>query len=111
MSSDDFDRLIRRDWRVVKVYVACVACMVLVGLLAVVTGVFVWSEPVAQFGGVCLAAIGSVLPVREAWARLDRIIDLQMLRAKWLELGESPSSAPEDRARIESILWRLYGEV
>ena len=110
----DFDRLIGRDWKVVGVYSACTGFMVVLGVVFGVASVqFSDSEQVelmVRWGGACTAALGSVLPVRQAWVRVDRIIDLKTLQAKWRELSATESPSRSDLDRVESILWRLYGE-
>jgi hypothetical protein len=116
VSAADFDRLIGRDWQVIRIYSACVGCMVILGVVSGVVSTFDWSNServvlMVNWGGACIAALGSVLPVRQAWIRVDRIIDLKTLREKWLELSAASTSTCGDMAQIESIVWRLYGEV
>lgn len=111
----DFDRLIGRDRQLVRVYLAVVGCIVGIGVVVGVMSVVEWSdservELMVGLGGPCIAALGSALPARQAWVRLDRIIGLRTLKAKWLELRDSKSASKRDLDRIEAILWQLYGE-
>jgi hypothetical protein len=114
VSAADFDRLIGRDWQVVRVYSACIGCMAILGAGASVVSTLGWSESaevelILRWGGASTAFLGSVLPAREAWSRVDRIIDLKALREKWLELSAAPTTSHEDMAHVESIVWQLYG--
>ena len=109
----DFELLIGRDWKVVGIYSACTGLMVVFGVVCGVASVQSGSEQVelmVRWGGACTAALGGVLPVRQAWVRVYRIIDLKTLHAKWRELIATESPPKSDLDRIESILWRLYGE-
>jgi hypothetical protein len=116
ISEADFDRLIDRDWKVVRFYGACVGAMVVVAVASGVAGTFEWSDServklMTGWGGACAATLGSVLPLRQAWPRIDRIIDLKTLRAKFLELKASKDPVDADLARIESIVWDIYAKV
>lgn len=92
--------------------------MVVLGVVSGVVSTLDWSdseqvELMVRWGGACIAALGSLLPVRQAWVRVDRIINIRTLRAKWQELVAAPTSrqTKKDIARVESILWDLYGKV
>jgi hypothetical protein len=117
ISADDFDRLIARDRRIARVYGTCVAVGLGVGLLVGLLSVLAWSDServttMLRAGGVSVATLGSVLPFRAIRDRYEHIVQLKMLKQKWVETKSNDSLDDQERAKdfawIEQIVRESY---
>jgi hypothetical protein len=109
ITADDFDRLIARDRKIVRVYAACVAVGLGIGLLVGLLSVLAWSDServttMLRAGGVSVATLGSVLPFRAIRDRYEHIVHLNMLRQKWVDLTEGTDS-DDEHEREEELVW------
>jgi hypothetical protein len=108
ISADDFDRLIARDRKIARVYGACVAVGLGVGLLVGLLSVFAWSDServttMLRAGGVSVATLGSVLPFRAIRERYEHIVHLKLLKEKWT--GTQSNESLDDQERAAEFAW------
>jgi hypothetical protein len=114
ITAGDFDLLIERDQHLLRFYGLCIACVVALGsLLAIVS--FLVLELSSASTHIAQAGIGSIatliiVPVREVLNRYERIRYVKMLRTKWQRLNQITPPPKRDLERLESIIWKLYGE-
>ena len=117
ISGDDFDRLIARDRKIARVYGACVAVGLGAGLVVGLLSVLAWSDServttMLRAGSVSVATLGSVLPFRAIRDRYEHMMQLKLLKQKWVEIESDDSLDDEERAAerawIEGMLRESY---
>lgn len=117
ISANDFDRLIARDRKIAHVYGAVVAVGLGIGLLVSLLSVLAWSDServttMLRAGGVSVATLGSVLPFRAIRDRYEHVVQLKMLKQKWVDTASNDLQDDQQRARdftwIEKILRESY---
>jgi hypothetical protein len=109
--SVDFDRLMWRDRRALRIYLAYSGFVILLGGLLVILSFAAPSKsPSGSFlmrmGGDFIAAV-SAFPLKEYLERYDRLNGMRLLKQKWDETSNSPDPSSE-QARIREIVWNVY---
>jgi len=109
ISAATFDGLIARDRQVMRVYAVVVAAGLAIGLLVGLLSVLALSDServttMLRVGGVSVATLGSVLPVRAIRDRYEYVVQLKLVKQRFLELNES-TDPDDEQERKEELAW------